>query len=307
MQITHKQKVILTVAAALGIIILLPIGIAYMFIEMIVKAIVNVIKAAYATSVFNEFGRSIIYMKENSTMMLSSIAALPSDTFGKLYKIFKAIKNDDMSNENLDVISDLQNTQTLMSFLLPTLPYIQNKEELYAHLRLFAKVGVFEYKNGHAKLRIIKHNSRRIENTVSLFEINESFFQWRKKTNLQGSNVTQHTREWLLLVDKNPPDHTDFSTIGVLTGSKFMSLKHTDEEAQKLFEAYGMKENKSQWGTKTDGPRMYKVKRVLSRIKRGFQANILRQKVNLSRTRTRTRERRAPEATDYSKHVNGHQ
>jgi hypothetical protein len=187
---------------------------------------------------------------------------------------------------------------------MPTLPHIHNnKENLYKHLALFAKVGVFEYKKGHAKLRIIQNNSSRIINVLSgsiinIGDNNGTSFSWSMtngqgnilknsdNTNLEG---TQYTTEWLLLVDKHP-EKEDFSTIGVLTGSKFMSLKHADHEAHYLFEAYGMTK-KNQWGNnQNDRSKMYKVKRVLSRIKRGFQANILRQQVNLSRTRTRSRQ-----------------
>lgn len=169
-------------------------------------------------------------------------------------------------------------------------------------MRFFSIVHVFEYnKNGHAKHREIKLNREPLDDYCVIH--NKEITKYEVKVDEKGEHLTikyggqyfyTHFNDALILVDKQP-NNNDFSTIGILTGTGKFSMKH-DRDVSELLKQYGVINNPTVPNTHSKLKRdtKYKVKRVLSRMKRKFQANILRQQVALSTTRTRTRNEKFP-------------
>ena len=284
-KVNSKSKTPAMIGMLIGSIIASPV----LLMVLIAALIKFVIVTSLRHSVFNEFGRRIIYMNSgiNTKLMLKLIAnSLNYDARKDLF-LNAMTKRHVISDFP---VNDLPNNYN---------PDLKNKAELYRYLRLFLKVGVFNYNESkHAQLHRIPLNTTDLETHYKA----EDFYMTIKEQNdieqlifirkTDNSVVSTHfiSPAWLLLVDKKPEEEENFNSIGILTGSGFFQLVHT--EAEELFKAYGV-DSVDLDSNETD--LMYNAKRVLSRARRGLQAKLLRQQVPLSRTRARTRERRRQE------------
>jgi hypothetical protein len=255
--------------------------------------ITYVLKISYRDSLFNEFGRRIVYVKNE--FKVNFLQFIVSDSRTDFIEL-EYIDNDDAKTSLYPFFKRISGRVS-----------IQSKDDLYKYLRLFVKVGVFNYnKNNHAKLKIIDMDLNiltqldTLQSEIKAQKTDDNKFEW---TDEKKKRQTQEPDLWLLLVDKKPLT-TDFESIGILTGSSHFQLKHTEDEAKRLFVAYGFNELEAQPEAKPNKNKpkrilsnfRYKANRALSRVKRGFQAKVLRQQVQLSKTRTRTKAKGAEKA-----------
>ena len=274
----------------IAVVIASPAILAY----LILYFIWYVLKISYRDSIFNEFGRRIIYIN-NETFRISALKCIAS-----------------LELTNFEDIESYQ--QNFIGYYCPLLNAIDGrtilntKPQLYDFLRLFSKVGVFNYnERKHATLEIIKMNLDIIEQkNLNIHTIDDDSFSWKEPAQSGTKYIhTQFPKLWLLLVDTKPNEPHNFSSIGILTGSGHRQVKHDAKEADALFKAYGFEKTHKQ--PNANKPKRilsnfrYKANRALSRVKRGFQAKVLRQQVQLSRTRTRTKNKRAEEEAKHKR------
>jgi hypothetical protein len=281
-QVESKSKTPAIIGILIGSIIASPV----LLMVLIAALMKFVMVTSLRHSVFNEFGRRIIYMNSgiNTELMLKLIV--------------NSLNHDARKDLVLNAITKKHSIKPGKNdFPAYYDPKLDTKAELYTYLRLFLKVGVFNYnERKHAKLVKIPLKTTDLEThytnedvymTIEDQKLSEQLIFKRKNDN---SVVSRHfiSPAWLLLVDKKPDEEKNFNSIGILTGSGFFQLVHM--EVGQLFQDYGVDADDSQESQETD--LVYNTKRVLSRARRGLQAKLLRQQVPLSRTRERTRKRR---------------